>query len=147
MAAVFQTSALAFTILKLAGAGYLVFLAWKAFCAGAVEIGTTNAPRRPLSRLYSTGVIMNLTNPKVAIFFLAFLPQFANPARGSVTAQVFLFGVVFILCAFVVFAAVAWAAGYLGDWLRRSPRAQILLNRAAGGVFLCLAARLALAER
>jgi threonine/homoserine/homoserine lactone efflux protein len=147
VAVVFQTSILAFTILKLVGAGYLIFLAWKAFRAGPADIGTPEAPRRPLSRLYSIGVIMNVTNPKVAIFFLAFLPQFADPARGSVTAQVFLFGAVFVLCAFVVFAAVAWTAGYLGDWLRRSPKAQILLNRAAGVVFLSLAARLALAER
>lgn len=146
-AAVFQTSALAFIALKLVGAGYLVFLAWKSFRAGTSEIGLSAAPMRPMSRLYSTGVIMNVTNPKVAIFFLAFLPQFADPARGSVTTQVFLFGAVFVLCAFVVFAAVAWTAGYLGAWLRRSEKAQILLHRAAGCVFLGLAARLALTER
>ena len=80
VAVVFQTSILAFTILKLVGAGYLVFLAWKAFRAGPAEIGTSETSRRPLSRLYSIRLIMNVTNPKVAIFFLAFLPQFADPA-------------------------------------------------------------------
>ena len=147
VAAIFQTSAAAFTVLKLAGAAYLVYLAWKAFSAGATKIATDTAPSRSLKNLYGTGVIMNITNPKVAIFFLAFLPQFADPARGSVTIQVFIFGALFAASAFVIFGAVAWGAGFLGDWLVRSPRAQSTLNRVAGFVFLGLAARLLLAER
>lgn len=147
VAAIFQSSAAAFTALKLAGAGYLIFLAWKAFRAEATDIATTDAPARSLRKLYGTGVIMNITNPKVAIFFLAFLPQFADPARGSVTLQIFLFGVLFAASAFVIFGAVAWGAGFLGDWLARSPRAQSVLNRVAGVVFLGLAARLLLAQR
>ena len=147
VAAIFQTSAAAFTVLKLAGAAYLVYLAWKAFSAGATKIATDTAPSRSLKNLYGTGVIMNITNPKVAIFFRAVLPQFADPARGSVTIQVFIFGALFAASAFVIFGAVAWGAGFLGDWLVRSPRAQSTLNRVAGFVFLGLAARLLLAER
>lgn len=147
VAAIFQTSATAFTALKLAGAAYLAYLAWKAFRAGATKIATDSAPARSLKKLYGTGVIMNITNPKVAIFFLAFLPQFADPARGSVTLQIFMFGVLFAVSAFVIFGAVAWGAGFLGDWLARSQRAQSVLNRVAGVVFLGLAARLLLAER
>jgi threonine/homoserine/homoserine lactone efflux protein len=147
VAAIFLTSAAAFTALKLAGAGYLVYLAWKAFLAGTTKIDTGTAPARSVKKLYLTGVIMNITNPKVAIFFLAFLPQFADPARGSVTLQVFIFGGLFAANAFVIFGAVAWSAGFLGDWLMRSPRAQSVLNRVAGIVFLGLAVRLLLTER
>lgn len=147
VAAVFQTSAVAFTVLKLAGAAYLIYLAWKAFRTGKTEIAANLAPVRSLTKLYGTGVIMNITNPKVAIFFLAFLPQFADPARGSVTLQILVFGLLFSASAFVIFGAIAWGAGFLGDWLARSPHAQATLNRIAGVIFLGLAVRLLNAER
>ncbi|WP_298841252.1 LysE family translocator [uncultured Roseobacter sp.] len=147
VAVIFQTSQAAFTALKIAGAGYLLWLAWKSFRAGAADVAGRGVRRLPASQLYTRGVIMNLTNPKVAIFFLAFLPQFADPARGSVTVQIFLFGAVFALCALVIFSAVAWAAGFLGQWLGASPRAQVALNRIAGIVFAGLALRLLTAQR
>ena len=90
---------------------------------------------------------MNVTNPKVAIFFLAFLPQFADPARGSVPLQILLFGGLFIVATILVFGGVALGGGLLGAFLRRSPGAQIWLNRVAGIVFVGLAVRLAIAER
>lgn len=90
---------------------------------------------------------MNIMNPKVAIFFLAFLPQFADPSRGSLTLQMFLLGALFIVSALLVFGTIAWFAGYLGNWLKSSPKAQIVMNRIAGTVFAALALRLATAER
>ncbi|WP_282128655.1 LysE family translocator [Roseobacter litoralis] len=147
VAVIFQSSVIAFTVLKLVGAGYLVYLAIMAFRAPATPVDQAQAPRTPLARLYWRGVVMNLTNPKVAIFFLAFLPQFADPLRGTVTVQIFLFGAIFVLCAFVVFCTIAGAAGFLGTWLSNSPRAHVALNRVAGVVFLGLALRLVLAER
>ena len=147
VAAVFQTSALAFTALKLVGAAYLVYLAWGAFRAGATELSTADAPTLVGRQLYVRGVIMNITNPKVAVFFLAFLPQFADPAAGSLTVQMLLFGLVFIVATLLVFGAVAWTAGFLGEWLRGSARAQVVMNRVAGTVFLALAVRLAVSER
>ena len=84
VAAVFQTSETAFTALKLVGAAYLAFLAWKALRAPAEPLGLANAAPLDLRRMYLRGIFMNLTNPKVAIFFLAFLPQFADPLRGPV---------------------------------------------------------------
>ncbi|WP_436398458.1 LysE family translocator [Roseobacter sp. S98] len=147
VAVIFQTSQAAFTLLKIAGAAYLLWLAWKSFRAGATDVTGAGSDRLPAARLYGRGVIMNLTNPKVAIFFLAFLPQFADPARGSVTAQIFLFGLVFGLCALVIFSAVAWAAGFLGQWLGQSPGAQVALNRIAGVVFAGLALRLLMSQR
>ena len=97
--------------------------------------------------LYTRGVIMNITNPKVAIFFLAFLPQFADPARGSITVQMLFLGGLFIVSSLIVFAAVAWFAGYIGEWLQRSDGVQVVMNRIAGMVFVVLALRLAVSER
>jgi threonine/homoserine/homoserine lactone efflux protein len=79
----------------------------------------------------------------VAIFFLAFLPQFADPQRGSPALQIVALGSLFIVSALAVFSAIAGAAGFLGEWMRRSPRAQLVMNRIAGVVFVVLAARLA----
>lgn len=147
VAAVFQTSQAAFTALKLVGAAYLAWLAWKALRAPAETLGGAGGQSLDLKRMYLRGIVMNLTNPKVAIFFLAFLPQFADPARGALAEQMFVLGAVFIVCAWVVFSAVAVAADGLSGWMRRSPRGQVFLNRAAGVVFLGLAARLAVAQR
>ena len=147
VAAVFSTSALAFNALKILGAGYLLYLAWQAFRADVSQIGDGTGEVLNGSQLYFRGVIMNITNPKVAIFFLAFLPQFADPKRGSLPLQIFLLGAMFVLSALLVFGAIAWFAGYLGDWLRRSKRAQLVMNRIAGTVFAALALRLVVAER
>ena len=90
---------------------------------------------------------MNITNQKVAIFFLAFQPQFANPSLGSMTIQMLMFGALFIVATLLVFGAVAWFAGFLGEWLKVSEKAQIIMNRIAGTVFTGLALRLAVSER
>lgn len=147
VAAIFATSATAFTILKMVGAAYLIYLAYKAFRAGASSISADSAPKTTAIKLYLRGVIMNITNPKVAIFFLAFLPQFADPTRGSVTLQIFMFGTIFIVTTILVFGGIAWFAGGLGERLAGSARAQKILNRVAGVVFVGLAARLLVAER
>ncbi|WP_044563944.1 LysE family translocator [Azospirillum sp. B4] len=147
VAVIFQQSQLAFTLLKIAGAAYLVYLAYKAFRAPAEALGGARAGAdRPLA-LYSRGIVMNVTNPKVAIFFLAFLPQFASPDRGGVTTQIFLLGAVFAAVALVCFSAIAVLAGGLNRWLARSSRAQLILNRIAGVVFVGLAIKLATAQR
>jgi len=84
---------------------------------------------------------------KVAIFFLAFLPQFADPVRGSLTLQLLLLGVIFIGATLLLFGSIAWFAASLGGWLKRSPRAQITMNRITGTLFTGLALRLATSER
>ncbi len=147
VAAIFQTSALAFNLLKIIGAMYLLYLAWQAFKAGATKIDNPETPAMSPRKLYLRGVIMNITNPKVAIFFLAFLPQFANPAVGSITSQMLVLGAVFIIAALLVFGAIAWSAGFLGEWLKGSANAQVIMNRVAGTVFAGLAIRLAISER
>jgi threonine/homoserine/homoserine lactone efflux protein len=147
VAVIFQTSAMAFNVLKVIGALYLLFLAWQAFRAGRSKFNSNENPVASSRALYVRGFVMNITNPKVAIFFLAFLPQFADPSRGSLTAQMFILGGIMMLVTLVVFSSVGWTAGFLGDWLRRSKRAQVMLNRIAAMVFLSLALRLATIER
>ncbi len=146
LAAVFAASAAAFTALKLVGAGYLLYLAWGAWQA---PVGIANAStERAMSPLqtYLRGVTMNITNPKVAIFFLAFLPQFADPARGPMATQIMLLGGVFMLAALLTFSAVAWCAAGVGQVFQQSPSAQRMLNRVASVVFVALALRLAMVQ-
>jgi threonine/homoserine/homoserine lactone efflux protein len=146
VAAIFQTSVLAFNILKIVGALYLLYLAFQAFRASATKLDEGGKQKLAWRKLYTRGIIMNITNPKVAIFFLAFLPQFANPSLGSMTIQMLMFGALFIVATLLVFGAVAWFAGFLGEWLKGSEKAQIIMNRIAGTVFTGLALRLAISE-
>jgi threonine/homoserine/homoserine lactone efflux protein len=87
---------------------------------------------------------MNISNPKVAVFFLAFFPQFTNEEAGSIPAQIIVLGVVFILCAATVFLAIATVAGALGERLQKSATIQRWLNRIAGIVLILLALHVAL---
>lgn len=144
---VFQASALAFTALKTVGACYLVYLAWQAFRAASADIDTRRSSRQSYGSLYRRGIIMNITNPKVSIFFLAFLPQFADPGRGALALQLGLLGGVFIIATILIFGAIALLAGLIGQWLNRSPRAQLVMNRLAGTVFVALALKLAMTRR
>jgi threonine/homoserine/homoserine lactone efflux protein len=147
VAAILQASAVAFTVLKVIGALYLLYLAWLTFRAGASSLAANTTALPGWRALYIRGIVMNVTNPKVAIFFLAFLPQFVDPARGSATLQMLLLGAVFMLATLIVFGAIAWAGGRLGEWLKRSARAQLAINRVAGTVFVLLALRLAFSAR
>jgi threonine/homoserine/homoserine lactone efflux protein len=147
VAVIFQRSAAAFAALKFVGAGYLVYLAWQAFHASAARMQTERSGEAKLSTLYCRGIIMNLTNPKVSIFFLAFLPQFADPLRGPISLQILLLGGVFIIATILVFGSIALLAGTLGQWLHRSGRVQGIMNKVAGAVFVGLALKLATTKR
>jgi threonine/homoserine/homoserine lactone efflux protein len=147
VAVIFQRSAAAFSALKFVGAGYLVYLAWQAFHAAAARMQTERSGEAKLSTLYCRGIIMNLTNPKVSIFFLAFLPQFADPLRGPISLQILLLGGVFIIATILVFGSIALLAGTLGQWLHRSGRVQGIMNKVAGAVFVGLALKLATTKR
>ena len=147
VAIIFQTSAVAFSILKFVGAGYLLYLAWQAFRASSEKIGNPSNGNTSFRKLYFRGIIMNITNPKVSIFFLAFLPQFADPARGSISIQMLLLGGLFILSTILVFGSIALLGGTIGQILNRSNWVQTVLNKVAGIVFLGLALKLATTER
>lgn len=147
VAVIFQASTLAFTLLKVIGAGYLIYLAWQIFRASPEQIRMQSDQQKSLGTLYRRGIIMNVTNPKVSIFFLAFLPQFADPVRGSISLQMVALGGIFIIATVLVFGSVALIGGALGDWLNRSKRAQRVMNWTAGTIFVGLALKLVSAER
>lgn len=173
LAALFAASETAFAALKYVGAAYLAFLAWQALQssqpkangnsdsevrndthaadAGATAAGATlvklgRAASSPW-RMVGRGMLMNLTNPKILIFFLAFLPQFADPANGSVAFQILVLGAVFVASTLLVFGAIAVFSGTFGAMLLGSARAQRWLDRAAAVVFLGLAVRLVTVSR
>lgn len=147
VAVIFQTSAVAFMALKIAGAIYLLYLAWQAFTVGNSTLKQGGPVRLSLRRLYLRGIVMNVSNPKVSIFFLAFLPQFVSPERGLIVVQILVLGAVFAVATVLVFGSVALFAGSLGRMLGRSDRAQRIMNRVAGTVFAALAIRLLVTER
>ena len=117
VAAIIQQSPLAFAVLKYAGAAYLLYLAWGAFHAqGDLKLNTVNKSNSYF-KLYRRGVIMNILNPKVLLFFLAFLPQFVNLDSDSVSLQIAFLGFVFGLQTLIVFSLVAICAGKVRDYI------------------------------
>ena len=147
LAAIFQASAVAFTVLKFVGAAYLLYLAWQAFRSSASDEGAALVGGVNVRRLYVRGIIMNVTNPKVSIFFLAFLPQFTDPAQGPIAPQVLLLGGLFIVATILVFGSISVLAGTMGSRFRRSAVAQKALNWIAGSIFAGLAVKLVISER
>lgn len=140
VAAIFMASPLAFNLLKILGATYLCWLAWQSFRAGAGSSGTAGPISFPgYAALYRRGIIMNVTNPKVCLFFLAFLPQFCNPAQGNMGMQMVFLGILFMLATLLVFFTVALLGGKLAVWFNRSPKAQIAIHKIAAMIFIGLA--------
>ena len=138
---IFQTSAIAFTGLKIIGAFYLLYLAWLSVQNKELNLGGTDKNSTNRS-YYLTGVIMNLTNPKVALFFLVFLPQFVNTSNDNVTTQIFLLGLLFILSALCVFTSIAYLASFLENFLKKSKTVNKNLNILAAIVYFALAINL-----
>ena len=135
LALVLQTSPLAFWIVKLVGAGYLIWLGWKALRARSL-ISFTPAARLPLRRVFAVGLLSNVLNPKPGLFVVAFIPQFVSAARGPVALQVLGYGLVFALLTFVIFSLLGAFAARLAGWLARRPRAVVAANVGAGLTFI-----------
>ena len=138
---IFQTSALAFNGLKIVGACYLAYLGWLSLKSKELTIGLNDANNINRS-YYITGIVMNLTNPKVALFFLVFLPQFINPINGSVTIQIFILGFLFILSALCVFLSIAFLGSFLESYLKKSSAINKNINKLAALVYFALAINL-----
>ncbi|GIV84065.1 MAG: RhtB family transporter [Candidatus Roseilinea sp.] len=118
LSAVLLSSALAFNAVKYLGAAYLIYLGARQWLTRAPATGASAIPRESLQRVFAQGVVVNALNPKTALFFFAFLPQFVDPAQGDVAAQVLLLGLLFVALAMVNDGAYALLAGSLGNWLR-----------------------------
>jgi threonine/homoserine/homoserine lactone efflux protein len=146
ISAIFYSSALAFNLVKYAGAGYLLYLAWKTLRSSTA---LTLAPHEslPAVALFRRGFIMNVLNPKVALFFLAFLPQFVYPAAGNIPLQMLLLGGIFMVQAVVIFSLIGWFSGSIGRQLIAKPHVAKYFDRLTAGVFASMGLKLALAAR
>ena len=146
VSALLYASATAFTVVRYAGAAYLVFLGLRKLLGRATAGGEPVEARAvPRVRLFGQGVVVNVLNPKTAIFFLAFLPQFVNPARGPVAVQIMVLGACFIALGIVSDGSYALLASALAGRLRRTARARLALDRSSGVMLLGLGAYAAFA--
>lgn len=147
LAAIVHTSALAFQALKYAGVAYLLYLAWSAWReTGALSV-TGALPERRMAPVLRRGVTINLLNPKLSIFFLAFLPQFIAADGGNTTAQMVALGTAFMALTLVVFVGYGLLAAYARAYVIEQPTVMTVLRRSFAVAFAGLGARLALAER
>jgi len=145
-AAVIKAYPAAYHALQYAGAAYLVYLGIRTLrSATSMSLDAMMTPVS-LSRIYWQSVIANILNPKVTLFFIAFLPQFVNVQAGHVAWQMLLLAVVFILQALAIFSAIAFFSGIVGAYFQRQARAALYLNRLAGCAFVGLGIRIALPE-
>ncbi len=145
VSALIAASPTAFTVLKIAGGLYLVWLGVQAIrSARPASVGA--ATSEPPLRLFVKGLIANAINPKVILFFLAFLPQFVDTAHGHAGWQVIQLGLLFTFETVLIFAAIGWFAGRLGERLARHPAVGTWLDRIAGGIFVALGLRLLVAR-
>jgi threonine/homoserine/homoserine lactone efflux protein len=146
ISAIFYSSAAAFNLIKYAGAGYLLYLAFKVV-RGSGTTALSPSDSLPVAALFRRGFIMNVLNPKVALFFLAFLPQFVHPAAGQLPRQMILLGIVFMLQAVIIFSLIGWFSGTIGRQLLARPQIAKHFDRLTAGVFVALGVKLALVER
>jgi threonine/homoserine/homoserine lactone efflux protein len=145
ISALLYASATAFTVVKFVGAAYLVFLGAQKLLRKSDDGTVVEPPPASRLRLFTQGIVVNVLNPKTAIFFLAFLPQFANPARGPIAIQIAVLGLGFIVLGLASDGSYALLAGALAGRLRRTPRARRVLDRSSGAVMIGMGAVAALA--
>jgi threonine/homoserine/homoserine lactone efflux protein len=147
LSAIVASSALAFDVLRYLGAAYLVYLGVRTLLRRDALAFDGSAAAVPLRRVFADGAMVNVLNPKVALFFLAFLPQFVDPSRGPVAVQVVGLGVILAVIGLASDIGYALAAGVLGSWLRARPGFLRWQRLVAGGIYLSLGAVAALTGR
>ena len=147
LSALLAQSAVAFSVVKYAGAAYLIYLGVRAL----LDRGSFALPREEspmgLRKVFTQAVASNVLNPKIAVFFLAYLPQFADPATGGTALQLLIFGLIFALLTLALFCALALFSGTASSWLRTRPKFAAGLGWLTGGVLISLGLRLALQDR
>ena len=146
IAALIRSSELAFDLVRYAGAAYLVWIGVQALRHRASFSIEGAREAKALATIYRQSVIGNVLNPKVTLFFLAFLPQFVNAQAGNVGLQMALLGAIFMVLTVVIFGAVAVFSGGIGAWIRRKPVIGERLNVFAGITFIALGIRVALPD-
>lgn len=144
---ILRTSALAFLIVKFVGAAYLLYLGIKAWRDKSTFTLQTADPIAKSSTLFWQGVLSNVLNPKIAIFFLAFLPQFVDRASSHITLQMVILGLMFAGFGLCFLLVVGYSSGTIGKWLTYRPQYAQFFQRLAGGILIGLGIRLALTEK
>ena len=140
-------SAVAFSVVKYVGAAYLIYLGVKALLDRESFVLAEGTPRVGLRSVFAQAVASNVLNSKIAVFFLAYLPQFADADAGGTALQLLALGLTFALLTWVIFSAIALFSGTLGAWLRTRPKLAGGMGWIPGGVLVGLGLRLAFVER
>jgi len=147
LGAILRTSAWLFVALKLVGAAYLVYLGIQLLRTRSHELALLAGKPRSLSRLFFDGALSNISNPKIAVFYFAFLPQFVLPRAAHPTLTIFVLGLLFAGITFLVKGPVGLVAGRLSGWLRSRPGALAWLYRTSGAVLVGMGVKLAFERR
>jgi len=147
LGAILRTSEWLFVALKLVGAAYLLYLGFGLLRTkqGALALGSVSP--RPLGKLFVDGAFSNLSNPKIAVFYFAFLPQFVSPSAQQPTLTIFALGMAFAVLTFMIKAPVGLFAGALSGWLRSRPGVLTWVYRSSGAILMGLGVKLAFERR
>ncbi|MEO4053898.1 LysE family translocator [Solibacillus sp. CAU 1738] len=145
ISAIIYSSATIFTIVKFAGAGYLLYLAFSAFLSHSNSIQLGYKPVRAYKKLYQKGIVMNILNPKVSLFFLALLPQFVQGTE-NVPMQMLVLGLLFLVQAFIIFSCVSLLAGSIGRVLTKNKYIAKHLNKIEGTIYAVIGVSIAFSE-
>ncbi|KKO50806.1 LysE family translocator [Paenibacillus sp. DMB20] len=143
ISAIIYQSSIAFAVVKYAGAAYLLYLAYKAFREKDSSFAQNKLDASNHESLYKKGIIMNLLNPKVSLFFPAFLPQFVNDQAGNVSLQMLAYGIVFLVQSLVIFTFISIFAGKLGNFMHKSPAISRKINILQGSIFALIGLKIA----
>lgn len=147
LAALLHASALAFELIRILGVAYLLYMAWQTLKeTGALSVETAASPRSA-SQVIVQGILINILNPKLSIFFFAFLPQFVSPGDPAVLTRMLELSLVFMALTFVVFVGYGLFAASVRSHVISRPRVMAWMRRSFAAAFVALGAKLALAER
>lgn len=138
ISAIIKASAIAFTMIKIAGAVYLAYIGIKIFMSKGGETAEKDDKLLKPRTVFLQSIIANILNPKVAIFFIALFPQFVRTQNGNEALQIAMLGMIFIMCTFLVFSACALFSGQIGEHLRKNEKSGNILNKLAGAVLISL---------
>jgi threonine/homoserine/homoserine lactone efflux protein len=147
LGALLHASELLFQALKLLGATYLIYLGVRLLRTATTRHYLRLASNRSLPRLFVEGALSNLANPKIALFYFAFLPQFVSASAPQPTLSLLTLGIAFAVLTFLIKGPIGYGAGALSAWLRSHPAVLAWINRASGAVLIALGVRLAFEEQ
>jgi threonine/homoserine/homoserine lactone efflux protein len=138
LSALLLTSALAFTVVKYLGAAYLIYLGIRTLLRRDTHQITSNAEQKSPSRMFFQGMMVELLNPKTALFFFAFLPQFVDPTRGTIAVQILLFGSLYVVLGLFSLSVYGLLAGTLAQWLKSNASFQKIQRYITGSIYIAL---------